>query len=244
MVELNVPYGAKELADNLFGVSYGTFRNNKQKYLDKLSECYEWKYEKRKYILTAFKQDYTPDLKRSEKLYQEVYLPRVIDYIGDGLWTTGRGITINIYEAESDFFANEVKHMMSTAYNYVLRVLGDKYDITDKQYAKCYGQGEYSKNHLKEPDFMTQEEIDAWNETKSQQSEEVGKRIIELTEKWAYSGSSKTEYLKEVGEIASKGFVLALAAWIKERHYIPVRLNYYEPKQIASGAFIMEDFDF
>jgi len=35
--------------------------------------------------LTAFKQDYTPDLKRSEKLYQEVYLPRVIDYIGDGL---------------------------------------------------------------------------------------------------------------------------------------------------------------
>jgi len=41
MVELNVPYGAKELADNLFGVSYGTFRNNKQKYLDKLSECYE-----------------------------------------------------------------------------------------------------------------------------------------------------------------------------------------------------------
>lgn len=41
MLELNHGYTAQELAENLFEVSYGTFRNNKGKYLDQLSNCYE-----------------------------------------------------------------------------------------------------------------------------------------------------------------------------------------------------------
>ena len=41
MLELNKPYKAEEIANGLFDVSYGTFRNNKEKYLKELSECYE-----------------------------------------------------------------------------------------------------------------------------------------------------------------------------------------------------------
>lgn len=43
MVELNVPYSAKELCDKLFGISYDSFRKKKikEKYLKELTECYE-----------------------------------------------------------------------------------------------------------------------------------------------------------------------------------------------------------
>ena len=40
-MELNKYYKAEELARELFNVSYGTFRNQKEKYLEILSECYE-----------------------------------------------------------------------------------------------------------------------------------------------------------------------------------------------------------
>lgn len=43
---------------------------------------------------------------------------------------------------------------MSTAYTYVRKALGDKYDITEKKYAACEGSGTY-------PRFMTNEEVKA-----------------------------------------------------------------------------------
>jgi len=41
MVKLNKKYSGKELAEELFNISAGTFRNQKQKYLDYMSEFYE-----------------------------------------------------------------------------------------------------------------------------------------------------------------------------------------------------------
>lgn len=53
MVELNTPYSAKELCEKLFGISYDSFRQKriKDRYLKALGEAYDYKYEKRKYIL-------------------------------------------------------------------------------------------------------------------------------------------------------------------------------------------------
>ena len=58
MVELNKKYSGKELAEQLFDISAGTFRNQKQKYLDYMSEFYEWHMEGTKYVLTKEIKEY------------------------------------------------------------------------------------------------------------------------------------------------------------------------------------------
>lgn len=48
---------------------------------------------------------------------------------------------------------NQVHHAMERAYDYVCKVLGNEYNITERKYAACMGQGVYAR-------FMTDEEIE------------------------------------------------------------------------------------
>ncbi len=126
--------------------------------------------EKRKYIFLKKKKDYIASKK--ERLYKEVYLPKVVEAIEQNSWNTASGVTNVIYTED---LVNQVQHLMSTAYSYVREVLGNEYDITEKKYAACMGTGQY-------PRFMTEEEVKEWNKIKFTKSKETGEKLIELTE--------------------------------------------------------------
>ena len=220
-MELNKYYKAEELARELFNVSYGTFRNQKEKYLEILSECYEWKYEKRKYILLAQKKEYHK-VTKSEKQYEEVYLPAVLNYVGNEIWSTGTGIAIAILNEEQ---VKELCHAMRTARSYVCQVLNNEYDVSSKKYAACYGSGNY-------PRLMTDEELEKWKELKSLYSKSTSEKIMELTEEYAHGALSGNEYTKELKKYASSAYATALFDWMQEYGFIPVLINHYEKKGI------------
>lgn len=223
--ELEKPYSTQEVA-NLMGVSYGTFRNNRKDYEDKISKGYEWEIVKRKYIFHK-KTGEVYKLK-SEELYNEVYLPKVMEYIGTEKWDTATGTTLAIYD--EDIISN-VNHLMSTAYTYVRKVLGNNYDITEKKYAACEGSGTY-------PRFMSDEEVKAWNDMKSEKSLRIGQEAMELAEKRAMGLIRQREFEDEMTKIAGSGFVSALGEWIMTYGYIPVLINHYELKN--PSAFQIE----
>ena len=217
--ELEKPYSTKEVAE-MMNVSYVTFRNNRSKYEEKLSKGYEWELVKRRYIF--HKKIGNIYLKKSEELYNEIYLPRVITAIEKQEWNTASGVTNMIWTEE---VMNQVQHLMSRAYDYVREVLGNEFDITEKKYAACMGTGQY-------PRFMTEEEVKEWNKIKFTKSKETGEKLIELTEQWA-SGMIKTaEYNQQVKNLASGSFIEALGKWIETYGYIPVRINHYERKSL------------
>ena len=228
MLELNKPYKAEEIANGLFDVSYGTFRNNKEKYLKELSECYEWKYEKRKYVLLKEIKPYTP-MTKAEKQYQKVYLPAVLNYVGNEMWTTGTGVTIAILNDEQ---VQELRHTMRTARSYVTQVLGSEYDITKKHYAACYGSGNYAR-------LMTDEELQEWAGVKSKYSKETGQRIVDLTEEYAHGVIDGNEYAQEMKKFASSAYATALFEWMQKYGFVPVMINHYERKGIEFEENVM-----
>lgn len=225
--ELEKPYSTKEVAE-ILGVSYGTFRNDRKAYEAKLTKAYDWELERRKYIFHKKKQDLYK--LKSEELYNEVYLPKVIDVINVNPWNTGAGVTNEIWTEE---LMTQVQHMMSTAYTYVCKVLGNEYDITDRRYAACEGKGVY-------PRFMTDEEIKEWNQLKSQCAKANGEKIMELTEQWVNKIIKTSDYNKQVKNLASGAFLEALGTWFEEKGFIPVMLKHYEKKP----ELIMRDDDF
>ena len=223
-IELNKAYSTKEVAE-LLGVSYGTFRNDKEKYEERLAKAYKWKISKRKYIFTE--QIGTLYSSRKEELYNEVYLPKVIESIAKNAWTTGAGVTNDIWTPD---VMEQVQHLMSTAYGYVCSILGNEFDVTDKKYAACAGKGVY-------PRFMTDEEIEDWRKLKSDCAKNNGEKIMELTEQWVNGIIKTAEYNKSVKNLASGSFLEALTTWIETRGFIPVLLKHYERKNIEMRGY-------
>lgn len=178
------------------------------------------------------KQQFSPEKSKHDRIYEEVYLPKVIENIGEGKWTTATGVTIDIYQADTALFEEELCHLMSTAYSYVREVLKNKYIINGKKWAACSGKGVY-------PRFMTDDEIKEWRQVKKQYSDEAGEKLTELTQAFAQGMIGEKEFCKEAKKLGSWAFAQALIDWIKEKGYIPVMINHYEPKiEIIQGAFI------
>ena len=125
---------------------------------------------------------------------------------------------------------NQVQHAMERAYDYVCKVLGNEYNITERKYAACMGQGVYAR-------FMTDDEIAEWNDLKSKCSKDSGKAIMELTEQWINGIIKTSEYNKRVKKLASGAFLTALGEWIAEKGFIPVMLKHYERKSIEMKEF-------
>lgn len=74
-LELNKPYTSEEIARNIFNVSGKTFSNKRQMYLERLSQVYEWKIEKRKYILIAKIGDGNLQRQSKMEIQQEIRNP-------------------------------------------------------------------------------------------------------------------------------------------------------------------------
>ena len=146
-----------------------------------------------------------------------------MEYIGSEKWDTATGTTMAIYNSE---IIDNVNHLMSTAYTYVRKVLGENYNITEKKYAACEGAGVY-------PRFMTDEEVKAWNDMKKEKSLFIGKEAMELAEQRALGFIKQREFEDKMVKIAGSGFVSALGEWIMTYGYIPVLINHYEKKEIG-----------
>lgn len=81
----------------------------------------------------------------------------VVENIGNGKWTTGTGVAVEIFEKNNDYIVNTLKHQYSSTYNYTLKALKEDFSVGEKRYAKGYRKGYYGEG----PDFMTKEEIKA-----------------------------------------------------------------------------------
>ncbi len=215
--ELEKPYKTQEVAE-IMGVTYDTFRHSRKKYEERLSSGYKWEYVKRKYIFHEKIGNVYE--KKSEEMYNEIYLPLVVEIVNRNPWNTGSGITNELWTEE---VMNQVQHVMSTAYTYVCDVLGNEYNITGKKYAACKGKGIY-------PRFMTDEEINEWKNLRGTCVKNNSEKIGELTEMWATGLIKTAEYNKKIKALTSGSYLEALGHWMEEKGYIPVMLNHYERK--------------
>lgn len=199
MIELNVPYTGKDLADE-FGIPYGTFRNKKDYYVDLFNKCYEWHKEKAKYVFT--KQLAEMPIKRSKHDTQlmDTYVPLLVQEVGQECWGTALGITKQIY-TNNPIEMQALDHLLSTAYSYVREALKMKYAVIDKQWAVCK-PGET-------PRAMTAEEVQEWYEIKKSIGADRG-QLTELAEKKSYGYITDKEFIKNVKRIAATNYARAL----------------------------------
>lgn len=62
----------------------------------------------------------------------------IVDNIGDGKWTTGTGVAVEIFEKNNDYIVNTLGHAYSSTYSYTLRGLKEEFSVGGKRYAKGY----------------------------------------------------------------------------------------------------------
>ena len=128
-LELNRPYTSTELARLAFNVSSKSFSNRREQYLEKLSEYYEWKYEKRKYILTAVKKEGTPKRKSRFEIQQEIREP-IHDVVRRYPLQTYKSIA-QIMQMEGGEFVQAHPQQERTMVRYIEPVMKTDYAVGD-----------------------------------------------------------------------------------------------------------------
>lgn len=228
MIELNRKYSGKELAKELFDISDGTFRNSKQEYLDYMSEFYEWHQEKSKYVFTKVLKPYVPKVKGRKSTKNKIssdYEIAVYKLLSVEPWNTGAGIARDITFGNR-YMQKTYHHKPRTAYNYVLPITKENYDITERKW-KAYMDGGFSD--------MSDYELAEWKALLNACFGNRGDISMEqdLAIMKEAGDISDEDYKEMLAKINDNKYQAALDMWKKKYGYRPVRVNYYEVKEIG-----------
>ena len=137
-MELNKPYKSSEIAEGIFHVSTKTFQNKRKHYEELLSECYDWKYEKKKYILLKEKKQYTPTKRKSRfEIQQEIRVPlhKIINQYPLQTYTT----LSKKMEVVQDPFVKEHPQTVKTRAEYAKVVVDVDYGVEEWLWGKVDG---------------------------------------------------------------------------------------------------------
>lgn len=139
-------------------------------------------------------------------------------------WNTGAGIARDI-TLNNEYMITTYHHKPRTAYNYVLPIAKEKYDITDRQW-RAFSGGTY--------DPMSEEHVKEW---KALMNACFGNnKDISLEQDLAIlkdSGDiSDEEYKETLAKINDNKYQAALEMWHLKYGYKPIRVNKYQLKML------------
>lgn len=229
MIELNKKYSGKQLAELLFNVSPGTFRNDKESYLNYMSEFFEWHQEGTRYIFTRIIKEYIPKAKGRKSTKEQTstdYKHAISELIKEEPWNTGAGIARDI-TINNNYMASTYHHKVRTAYNYTQPIMKTDYDIVDRRW-RAYIGGEYVD--------MEDNELIEW---KNLMNACFGNRKdISLEQDLAVMHDNgditDQEYQEALAKINDNKYQAALDMWKHKYGYKPIKVNKYEMKLLEA----------
>lgn len=225
MIELNKKYSGKQLAELLFNVSPGTFRNDKESYLKYMSEFFEWHQEGTRYVFTCILKDYVPKAKGRKTTKEQTsadYKEAISELIREEPWNTGAGIARDI-AINNNYMVSTYHHKPRTAYNYTQPIIKEDYNIVDRRWRALIG-GEYVD--------MDDNELIEW---KNLMNACFGNRKdISLEQDLAVMHDAgditDQEYQEALAKINDNKYQAALDMWKHKYGYKPIKVNKYEMK--------------
>lgn len=132
MYKLNEPYPASFIAEEFFKVTPKSFSNNREKYLQHLSEYFSWTLTtKGKYMLLKELQPYeTPKEKVSKEKRMEYYKEKTDTIIAEEPYNSGSNVARNIQ------VNNKYKVQDDTVARYVRKILRQFYISVDDRWSR------------------------------------------------------------------------------------------------------------
>lgn len=224
MLELNIPYTSKDLAQQLFKVSPKTFTNKKQEYLEYLKEFYQFDIQGRKIIL---KKELKPFQTRMQSRKQttikntSIYRDLTHKIINYKPLNSGSNIAREIYGNPLRPF----DHEEGTIARYVRGVLKEDFEVMDKQWCKInYDINTYQPLSVEERCFL----IELFRET------DLSKKIMDITADFKCGNISRKEFQEQVGFVAESKYNRVMDAFKKKFGFRPYKVpNWREKKYVV-----------
>lgn len=126
MYELNKPYPARFIAEELFKITPKTFSNSREKYLNHLSQYFDWYLTtKGNYVLEKELQPFeTPKEKNAKEKKMEYYKERTNKIVTEEPYNSGSNVARNIqvnnkYNQKDETVAQYVRQVLRTFYTSV-----------------------------------------------------------------------------------------------------------------------------
>lgn len=227
MIELNKKYTGKDLASELFNIANGTFKNDKEGYLEYMSDFFEWHYEGKRFVFTKILKEWVPrpkGRKKTKEQAKEDYGIAIHKLLKVDPWNTGAGIARDITYG-NDYIRETYHHKVSTAYSYSRPIVKENYEIIERRW-KAYTDGIYID--------MSNEDISEWKDLLDKCfSTAKGQDLYEDLAILKDSGDiTEEQYKEELAKLNDNKYQAALDMWKMKYGYRPVRVNLYSEKGI------------
>lgn len=221
MLELNVPYTSKDLAQQLFKVSSKTFTNKKKKYLEYLKQFYQFDTQGRKIIL---RKELKPFETRMENRKQTVekntstYRDLTHKIIGYKSLNSGSNIAREIYD--NPF--KPLDHEEGTIAKYVRGILKEDFEVMDKQWCRInYGTHTYEPLSFEEKCFL----MELFKETN------LNKKIMDITADFKCGNISRKEFQEQVGFVAQSKYNRVMEEFKRKFGFRPYKVPNWQKRQ-------------
>lgn len=223
MVELNVPYTNKFIAEQLFHIKASTFNNKKQKYLQHLRQYYEYEItEKKKIVLRKeLKPFETKMAVREGKKEQNKAIYRDLTHkiIFHKPLNSGSNIAREIDQSPMKPIEN---HKQSTIENYIRPILKEDFEVISKKWSRInYDTNEYEPLTQEQSMYLYQ----------LFRSKDLSEEIMDITADYKAGNISKQEFTAKVGKISEFSYDKAIQDFKKKFGFRPFKASNWQEKK-------------
>lgn len=219
MYKLNTPYSGAKLAEEVFQTTKQSFYSHKQKYLDHLSDYFEWTMVGSKYVLTKeLKPFETTTEKKSAEKKQEYYKERTDEIVSKEPYNSGANIARNIQQN------NKYKVKQETVARYVRTVLKGFYISMDDRWSR---PSEDKLHYIP----LTEEELTyLHNLFKTHSNNELN---FKYCAEFEAGNIDRQEFLELLGNNVLNDYQSIMSAFVEKYGYRPIKTKKFEPKTKA-----------
>lgn len=216
MYELNKPYPARFIAEELFKITPKSFSNNREKFLNHLSLYFEWSLTtKGNYILLKELQPFeTPREKNNKEKKMQYYKERTDKIIAEEPYNSGSNVARNIQ------VNNKYNMQEDTVARYVRKVLRTFYTSVDDRWSRPSDDG---LHYIP----LTQEELTFLRELfKTKGNNELNYKYCA---EYQAGNISRQEFLELLGDNVLNDYNMIMSLFKDKYGYRPIKTKKYSP---------------
>ncbi len=229
-------YSREEIAQLYFNTSANNFSRKKERYLNHLSEYYEWHMEGRNYVLDKELKPWEPLRRGRPKTgdqIQEDYikaLHEIVDNDPAQKLNSGANLTRNAKAKNPNQICTRYNHQEDTMSRYFCKGITKEFPMSEKVWVKKKNDFEYELLSEEEQTYLTGLIVDRYPDNKIS--------LLSVDELMAYNQKeiSKKELNKKISERIeeeSRNFYTCIIKKFKDKYgFIPIRA-----KNLEASAF-------
>lgn len=223
MVELNVPYTSKFIAEELFHIKSSTFNNKKQKYLQHLKQYYQYEItDKKKIILRKELKPFKTKMQvreRTKANQTQIYRDLTHKIIFHKPLNSGSNIAREIDQSPMKPIEN---HKQSTIENYIRPILKEDFEVISKKWSRInYDTNEYEPLTQEQSMYLYQ----------LFRSKDLSEEIMDITADYKAGNISKQEFATKVGSVSEFSYDKAIKDFKKKFGFRPFKASNWQEKQ-------------